>query len=619
MKHIHLNLIFCVFLLSIVSCGFLDENMRTKYSEEDIFGSEPALEAFVTGCYSTYAYQGAFHSGAHCEWFAPASALVHWGLSGSPLSDAQKRWVDLLNLAQFSRNPYNLSVFQGLYTTIYTCNKLIDGLKSSPVAERYKLQIESEAKYLRAISYFHIVRRWGNAPIHKDVPSSIEHTNGKRENFWEIYKLIIEDLDFAEQYGRTYDEQFAIAGTGTGRVCKNAATALKSLVYLTIGTLLEHSGVGDNFWTCPNSQVFAGFAEMGIESAKDAFEMSLQCAEAVIPETSADSPYRLAGNYADLFRWTNPEDYQLRERIFVIPSTNESGVSQLATWSLPGYYNNTANNNLYGRFRPSRFFFQKWCETYGGVKGTDNSKNIYVKCGDPRMDAALIYDSYKAADNNTAYCYPNSGYIYSSERGRTFPYFKKYYDPKYNATSGYADLYVMRLAEVYLIAAEACANLCSNPGDTYGTMAIKYVNYILARARKLPDGTLSAEPADWVASQIADKDELIVKIFWERAFEMIGEQHEWYDTHRMGAKWFLENVTKPANEFLFMPEQGDKNGVSGHRSMYYGTATHGDKNIYPATQAEVRKGLINAFPNDELVFNAALTLEDQNPSEVFWE
>ena len=68
-----------------------------------------------------------------------------------------------------------------------------------------------------------------------------------------------------------------------------------------------------------------------------------------------------------------------------------------------------------------------------------------------------------------------------------------------------------------------------------------------------------------------------------------------------------------------MPEQGDKNAVPGHRSMYYGTATHGEGNIYPATRAAVRKGLINAFPNDELVFNSALTLEDQNPSEIFWE
>lgn len=35
-------------LLSVfTACGFLDENMNTHYSGDDIFGSEAALEAFV--------------------------------------------------------------------------------------------------------------------------------------------------------------------------------------------------------------------------------------------------------------------------------------------------------------------------------------------------------------------------------------------------------------------------------------------------------------------------------------------------------------------------------------------------------------------------------------------
>ena len=41
--------------------------------------------------------------------------------------------------------------------------------------------------------------------------------------------------------------------------------------------------------------------------------------------------------------------------------------------------------------------------------------------------------------------------------------------------------------------------------------------------------------------------------------------------------------------------------------------------IYPEAQADVRKGLICAFPYDELVYNSALSLDDQNPAEIFWE
>ena len=614
-----LQLLMAVALMSgFASCGFLDENMNTHYSEKDIFGTKEGLEAYVAGCYAAYSNSG-FQSGAMNEWFSPASTLVHWGLPTSPLSDAQKRWVECLNLTQFSKSPYNKSMFEGLYATIYKCNKLLSALPGSPVDDKFKSQIAAEAKFLRAQSYFHIVRRWGNAPLHLEPAVSLAHTNGPREDFWKIYDCVIRDLNDSERDARTYDEQVGMSGAASGRICCHAATALKSLVYLTIGTLLEHSDLNDNFWVCSNEVVFAGFAQMGISSAKDAFEKALACAKEVIPETSTTgTPYRLADNYAQLFKWTDPEDYQLRERIFVLPSTSEVGSSQLATWSLPAYYNNTSSNTFYGRFRPSRFVFQKWCEAYGGVKGSGDAANVFIDCGDPRLKASLIYGSFKGGSNATKNCYPNQTSIKKGDRDQSMPYFKKYYDPKYDATAGYADLYVMRLAEVYLIAAEACANLCTSPNDSYGSDAVTYVNYLLKRARNSSsDGVIASQPADWNTADIASKEELIVKIFWERAFEMIGEQHEYFDTHRMGAKWLSDNVTQPHNDFLMESEQ---TGTEGYTQKFYGTSGFEDGTaIYPESYTEVRRGLICAYPNDDLVFNTALSLEDQNPLEVFWE
>lgn len=610
--------IFAVSIL-VTGCSFLDENLNTKYSTEDIFGSEEALESFVTGCYSSYAASG-FYYGGNAEWFAPGSTLLHWSVNG--LSDAQKRWIDCLSLTQFSRNPYNVQVYRQKYEALYKCNKLLKELTNSPVDQDYKNQIAAEGHFLRAMIYFDIVRRWANAPLHTTPPTTIEETNGPREPFWKLYRLILDDLSYAEEHGRDYDTQRSIAGTGSGRVCKNAATAMKSLVYLTIGTLLAHDDEGDNFWVCSNEDVYAGFAEAGVLSAQDAFQKALACAKQVMPETSVEgTPYRLADSYAQLFRWTEPEDWQLRERIFVITSTNEEGGSQLATWSLPGYYMNTTSNSTSGRIRPSRFVFQKWASTYGGVKGSGNSKDIYVSCPDPRFDVTFIYANYRAKDNEIAHCYPEGSCVYSNNRDTAMPYFKKYYDPKYDNTRGYADLYVMRLAEVYLIAAEAAANLCSTPGDTYGQEAIKYVNRLLFRARtSTPDGVAATEPADWSEADIADKDALINKIFWERAFEMLGEQHEWFDTHRMGAKWLSENVTSKANEFLFEPEQDNApSGATGCRAFFYGTSRFGEGKIYPEAQVDVRKGLLCAFPYDELVYNSALSLADQNPPEIFWE
>ena len=203
------------------------------------------------------------------------------------------------------------------------------------------------------------------------------------------------------------------------------------------------------------------------------------------------------------------------------------------------------------------------------------------------------------------------------------PYYKKYYDPTYDNSVGNADLYVMRFAEVYLIAAEACANLCSSVSDLYGTKAIDYVNVILDRARKSVDGEPAAEPRAWTTSRFDSKEDLINGIFWERCYEMPFEHHEYFDTHRMGARWLAENIAKPKNVFLYLDEQEDytNNGIdyNGYRTLYYGQNFR-----YDEDWTLVRKGLISAYPYDELIYNTCLDVNKsdpnlgQNPTEVYW-
>ena len=191
---------------------------------------------------------------------------------------------------------------------------------------------------------------------------------------------------------------------------------------------------------------------------------------------------------------------------------------------------------------------------------------------------------------------------------------------------GNADFYVMRFAEVYLIAAEATAYLANGTGSYEGKTAMDYVNVVLQRARNSTDGGPEApamQPADWTAEDFANEEELVNAIIWERCFEMPFEHHEYFDTHRMGATWIAENISKPKNVFLYLPEQEDFESAGvryeGFRSLYYGKDFRYDEN-----PADVRKGLINAYPLDELVYNNCLdeTRSDpnygQNPPEVYW-
>jgi hypothetical protein len=87
---------------------------------------------------------------------------------------------------------------------------------------------------------------------------------------------------------------------------------------------------------------------------------------------------------------------------------------------------------------------------------------------------------------------------------------------------------------------------------------------------------------------------------WERVFEMYGEGHEWFDTHRRGVNCFLKNIIKPFNVSLQEKEQKEMR------------AWYGETFLFSENPNDVRDGLFNAFPQDEIIYNTALSTKDQN-------
>ena len=620
-----MNRIFTIAILSLAvgltACSdFLVERHSTSYEGKSMIATKTALESSSLGIHRQIASSG-FKTGSFCEYLAPGSGLAIWGNTGA-LTNPQEKWISLHKFTRFSRHPDNLTTFQSFYRTIYLCNHLLDLLVNSPVDENYVEEIKGEIYFLRAMAYFYLVRLYGDVTLNLTAPSSSDDETmyKPRENFWTVYCQIVKDLNIAEEKLRSFKRMVSVAGgNASGRVCNYAATACRSLVYLTIGTLLEHPD--DNFWVGRTPD----FTEIGISSPEDAFRLALADAENVIE----NGPFELCPDYRQLFRWIEPEDWQLKERIWAMPRSPESkdAGSGLTLWALPRCYNGTENVDNFGRCRPDRWFFQKWCETYGGVKGSGTSNsNIYVTCADPRMDVNLIYGSFMG-QKKVEDCYPASSRLSSTSafslKSFGIPFYKKYYDPTFNNSDGNADLYVMRLAEVYLIAAEATANLHFTGANQYGKTAMDYVNVILARARRSVDGSPSREPADWKTGDFADKDALLTAIFWERCFEMPFEHHEYFDTHRMGAKWIVENISKPKNIFLYLKEQEDFTS-GGKEYMGYRSYLYGKTFRYDEDWTLVRKGLICGYPYDEIVYNPCLEetstdpLRGQNPTEVFW-
>ena len=581
----------------LTSCsGFLKEQPTTRLLDGSAFDTEAALEAQVYGLYgslpSTFASSNWFY------YFNCASPLVHWKSTRNGLLYEQG-----LRGTLYANQSTGRGLLTSIFGTIYKANAVINGLKDSPVDEAYKKEIEAEARFFRAFMYFYAVRLFGDVPLFTKPVASDKDAYIKRTSYIVVYGQIIEDFQFAFANMRTQARQMEITGLA-GRVQKYAAEACLAQVYLQIASMLS-SPDDQAFGTIESGEVKPDFTSIGISSADQAWGLALASADDVI----ANGGYALEDDYRTLFDW-DPESesnaFFSKEKIFAMQTTPNGRSNSIASlYTLPAYMVGTLNaetlthGSTAGMVRPGRFVFQKWARTYGGPSRSDGDNFFYTGCYDPRLDASYIYGHYYAtADNNgNPYDSPTKVSFYPSTNGSEQAYYKKYFYPQFDQDAGYADYYLMRLPEMFFVAAEACAELGRDGalGDAYD-----YIECLHKRAR-----ASASEPStqpQWTRGQFATKEELVVAIFWERVFEMGGEGHEWFDSHRRGAKWLLDNVYEPTHEFLMEKEQ------SSYRNTYW----YARGFELPRTLENVRNCLLCDYPQYEILYNQALTSADQN-------
>lgn len=135
-------------------------------------------------------------------------------------------------------NTYLKSHWLSLYQTITRCNQVTSNIdKVTFVVPANKDQYNAEVKFIRALTYFHLVRKWGDVPlITKQLNTTGEiASNTFREKKEKVYEQIVADLKEAVSSGLPNQQPL----TGKGRVSKAAANALLGQVYLTMATTLD--------------------------------------------------------------------------------------------------------------------------------------------------------------------------------------------------------------------------------------------------------------------------------------------------------------------------------------------------------------------------------------------
>lgn len=157
--------------------------------------------------------------------------LVEWRSDNLDLPAPTAGTQDRYNINKFQETSANgilQNSWANFYNGIFRTNVITDRIGNANFDENLKNQFEAEARFIRALSYFNVVRIWGDAPIVLNEVSAAESLKIGRSPASEVYEVIESDLEFAIANLPT-----SYPSTDFGRATSGAAKALLGKVYLT--------------------------------------------------------------------------------------------------------------------------------------------------------------------------------------------------------------------------------------------------------------------------------------------------------------------------------------------------------------------------------------------------
>ncbi len=491
--------------MSIASCtdSFLDTQSKTSLTTVNYYKTQNQAEEAVIGCYDRY--QNTVSNG-NLSLFQVSEMMSDDCFGGGGPDDRDLRLLDRMDQSiNAASDNLHGGIWGDYYKCIYNCNLLISSLDNIDwTSDTDRKTVEGEARAIRALAYFDLVRMFENVPLQtKPVSEKIPQSAPD-----DVYKFIVEDLKYAAE--NIPADKYTDNSSTLGRISRYAAEGMLARVYLF------YDGVYNN----------NEFKSMPGDLTKD---QALKYCEDVI----ASGKYSLEANYADLWRASSAQ-----------PSAKETGLkdtykeaSQEILWVVKFNNDQTWSGNSNGnRFVINIGIRNTWAAPYGFGWGactvTNSARNIY-SADDKRFDASIIdarhltnndgqstvYEAQAKTDacdltgynikKYTPLVYKDGSFVVDNESdvsGHNF------------MTSQDADWILLRYSDVLLMAAELGSQ---NAAQDY--------NLVMYRAYGNHDHDLSAAPTRQ-------------QIWQERRREFMGEGIRYFDLRRQGLDAFVKGI-----------------------------------------------------------------------------
>ncbi len=554
-------------LAGVASCVDLDEKLITGVSS-DYYATPDGLNSAVIASY------------AQLRSFFGREQLISLALAGTDSwSDADQagsnnREFGAYNAGLNSTVAPLANTWNPAYQMINTLNAAIDRgplVTGVPTATRNRLL--GEARFLRAWEYFLLVQTFG------DVTLSLTENKGvveeaSRDSAAAVYRAILADLDTAIAY-------LPVTQAERGRATRGAAQTLRSKVYLTRAYRSYTPNRQADFTAALNDA--KAVIASGTYSLTPVYADLWCVARAADPGrrgycdntgyNQAQSEFIFAVNFShDLTHYDADNQYNYLHLVFLSQYDNAAFAVGIAR--------DLNNGRPFRRLMPTQYGLKvhdtRWAGTPGAseimdtrfdgsyqtvwiatASGQRNPTGTCPLCTNGAVinvgDTTGVYVTHPVTPefrqskpytirticpagqaDPSVYCGDRTaaadGYI-SWDR---YPSLKKFQDnlrANFNAQEGGKPQVLLRLGEVYLLAAEAALGL----GNT--AEAAANINVLRVRAAT---PAFKNDPRQLVtAGQIT-----LDFIMDERERELAGEFTRWYDLVRPGADYFVNRVRK---------------------------------------------------------------------------
>ncbi len=513
-SHIKIALTASALTLLLPSCQEqLEEFNPSGLTAETVYTTPAGFETLVNAAYSYTRWWYGKEDG-----FALSELGTDIWLRGA--GDVNPELTDYTTNLQSTQRAIE-PLWGKFYTAINVCNAGINGIAESGMTEAQQKVREGELRFLRAFYYWHVVEQWGGVHFTTDVTSGVQ-TTANRTPVETFYKQIFDDLAVAVA-------NLPNTTTDVGRVTKPAAEAFLAKMHLTRGNNKEAAELAQ--------KVISGYS------------------------------FALQPKFADLWSMTNLEnkevvwavnyskDLSLNDRIdpVLFPDGHPRGghnghlLFTMKYDDQPGMIRDIANGRPFNRYMPSLFLLNLYNESLDS-RYAASFKTVWLAnattggftIGDTAVfatkneipDAVEKTKKYRVWDLSKVY--KTNG----AAGGDRLHYvsLKKFDDPTrptLQEEQSARDAYVIRLADMYLIAAEAEFKQGNAP------KAAELINKVRVRA---------AIAGKEKQMEVSATDVSLDFILDERARELVGEQHRWFDLKRTGK--LVERVKK------YNPEAG---------------------------------------------------------------